>query len=83
MGRLMEVLEQILATLKRLEGKASPADREILDINQAAAYLGQSVHTLRDWIRLHKVPYFKVNGAIKFRKSKLDRWVDRGEVPTR
>lgn len=81
MGRMMQILEQMLAALQRLEGRTPCEGREILDINQAAAYLGQSVHTLRDWIRLRKVPYFKVNGAVKFRKSKLDKWIDRGEIP--
>jgi excisionase family DNA binding protein len=74
------ILEQILTELRRLnDAKASPS-REIMSIPQAAEYLGQSESTLRDWVRLRKIPFSKVNGAIKFRKSKLDRWIDRNEV---
>jgi excisionase family DNA binding protein len=74
------ILEQILTELRRLnDAKTTPA-QEILSILQAAEYLGQSKSTLRDWVRLRKIPFSKVNGAIKFRKSKLDRWIDRNEV---
>jgi excisionase family DNA binding protein len=75
------LLEQILTELRRLnDAKATPA-REIMSVSQAAEYLGQSEWTLREWVRMRKVPFYKVNGGIKFRKSKLDRWIDHKEIP--
>jgi len=79
MDPAIQILEQILAELRRLNGPAAPA-REIMSISQAANYLGQSEHTLRDWVRLLKIPYCKINGTIKFRKSRLDRWIDQHEI---
>lgn len=73
-----ELLKAILEEL-RLSRRAGP-EREIMSVSQAAEYLGQSEHTIREWVRMRKVPYFKVNGAIKFRKTKLDRWIDKCEV---
>jgi len=75
----MQILLEILAELRRLNGQPAPA-REIMSIPQAAEYLGQSEHTLREWVRMRKIPFSKVNGTIKFRKSKLDRWLDRNEI---
>jgi len=72
--RLKAILEEL-----RLNRRAGLV-REIMSVSQAAEYLGQSEYTIRDWVRLRKIPHFKVNGVIKFRKSKLDRWIDRCEV---
>ena len=65
--------------LKSIDAKTKPA-REIMSVPEAAEYLGQSEYTLREWVRMRKIPFYRVNGAIKFRKSRLDRWIDRGEV---
>ena len=75
---LTELLKE---TRRSNDSRAAERTREILSLAQAAEYLGQSEHTLREWVRLHKVPFSKVNGGIKFRRSKLDRWIDRCEVP--
>ena len=74
-----QLLEQILAELRCLNEKAKPT-RELMDIQQAAEYIGQKEGTLRHWVRTRKVPFFKVNGSVKFRRSKLDKWIDRNEV---
>lgn len=76
------LLAEILKELRRSnDARAAQQTREILSLAQAAEYLGQSEHTLREWVKLHKIPHHKVNGAVKFRRSKLDRWIDRCEVP--
>jgi excisionase family DNA binding protein len=77
-----EILKEILAELRRKSNGAA-AVREYMDVKQAAEYLGQSVYTLREWVRERKVPHTKLNGAIKFRKSKLDRWADLNEIAGR
>ena len=75
-----KVLAEILTELRLLREQSKPT-REIMNVPQAAEYLGQKEGTLRDWIRMRKIPHFKVNGSIKFKKSRLDRWLDRGAVP--
>ena len=75
-----QLLQDILRVLRNLDEKAKPV-REILSIPQAAEYLGQSEHTLREWVRLRRIPFYKVNGTIKFRRSRLDKWINRTEVP--
>ncbi|RJP80239.1 MAG: DNA-binding protein [Candidatus Zixiibacteriota bacterium] len=80
MQSIMDVLQAILAELRK--SRPSP-EREILDVHQAAEYLGQSEYTVREWVRMRKIPFNRVNGAIKFRRSRLETWIDRGEVKSR
>jgi len=80
MDRISKQLDQILAVLRSLDEKAKPV-REILTLEEAADYLRISPHTLRDKIRTRKLPFYKVGGSIRFRRSKLDKWVDRNEIP--
>ncbi|TKJ41186.1 hypothetical protein CEE37_05845 [candidate division LCP-89 bacterium B3_LCP] len=74
-------LEQILAVLEAIREQTEPV-RDILTVDQAADYLAISNYTLREWVRLRKVPHHKVNKQIRFKKSKLDKWLDRAEVST-
>jgi excisionase family DNA binding protein len=73
------LLQEILTELRRQNNGGAPV-REIMSIAQAAEYLDISEYTLREWTRLRKIPHMKVNGSIRFRKSKLDRWMDRQEI---
>jgi len=80
-GSVDFLLAEILKELRRSnDANAAERTREILSLSEAAEYLGQSEYTLREWVRLRKIPYSKVNGAIKFRRSKLDRWIDKHEI---
>jgi nitrogen PTS system EIIA component len=78
-----ESVKEIVDELRRQNKVKTAAEREIMNVREAAEFLGQSEWTLREWVRMRKVPFSKVNGAIKFRKSKLDRWIDRCEVGMR
>ena len=79
MADTQQLLKDILRVLRSLDEKAKPV-REILTLDEAADYLRISPHTLRDKVRMQVVPCFKVGGAIRFRRSRLDKWVNRGEV---
>jgi len=60
---------------------ASPAQvqivpREVMDIRQAADYLGISADTLYRYASEGFVPAFKLGNRWRFRKSLLDTWMD-------
>jgi excisionase family DNA binding protein len=50
--------------------------REVMDIRQAADYLGISGDTLYRYASEGFVPAFKLGNRWRFRKSLLDRWMD-------
>ena len=50
--------------------------REVMDIRQAANYLGISADTLYRYASEGFVPAFKLGNRWRFRKSLLDSWMD-------
>ena len=59
-------------------GGAQPqvAFREVMDIRQAAEYLGISGDTLYRYASEGFVPAFKLGNRWRFRKNLLDNWMD-------
>lgn len=57
--------------------------REVMDIRQAADYLGISADTLYRYASEGVVPAFKLGNRWRFKKNLLDGWMDRqsGVVP--
>jgi excisionase family DNA binding protein len=51
--------------------------REVMDIRAASEYLGISMGTLYRYVHEEKVPAFKLGNRWKFKKSILDRWMER------
>lgn len=52
--------------------------REVMDIREAAVYLGISVDTMYKYAADGIVPGFKIGGRIwRFKKSKVDEWMDQ------
>ena len=60
------------------EGHMPTETREVMDIREAAAYLGISVDTMYKYAADGIVPGFKIGGRIwRFKKSKVDEWMDQ------
>ena len=58
-------------------GKRNMADsREVMNIRQASQYLGVSPDTLYKYVGEQKIPAFKLGNRWRFKKSKLDQWME-------
>lgn len=51
--------------------------REVMDIRQASQYLGVSRETLYKYVYEDRIPAFKLGNRWKFKKTVLDRWMER------
>jgi excisionase family DNA binding protein len=51
--------------------------REVMDIRQAAGYLGISPDTLYKYASENFIPAFKLGNRWRFKKSRLDDWMDQ------
>jgi len=51
--------------------------REVMDIRQASDYLGISSDTLYKYASEGFVPAFKLGNRWRFKRSRLDEWMDR------
>ena len=56
--------------------QAQIAVREVMDIRQAADYLGISGDTLYRYASEGFIPAFKLGNRWRFRKSLMDAWMD-------
>ncbi|MGH9591079.1 MAG: helix-turn-helix domain-containing protein [Terracidiphilus sp.] len=54
-----------------------PEIREVMDIRQASEYLGISPDTLYKYASEGFVPAFKLGNRWRFKRSRLDEWMDR------
>ncbi len=67
----------VLRTEILWKGKALMADsREVMNIRQASQYLGVSPDTLYKYVNEQKIPAFKLGNRWRFKKSKLDQWME-------
>lgn len=51
--------------------------REVMDIREASQYLGVSRETLYKYVSDDRIPAFKLGNRWKFKKTVLDRWMDK------
>ncbi len=67
-----------------MAGLAQAAVREVMDIRQAADYLGISGDTLYRYASEGFVPAFKLGNRWRFKRSLLDAWmVEKSGVATK
>ena len=60
-----------------MDGALTMADaREVMNIRQASQYLGVSPDTLYKYVNEQKIPAFKLGNRWRFKKSKLDQWME-------
>ena len=50
--------------------------REVMNIREASSYLGVSPDTLYKYVAEEKIPAFKLGNRWKFKKTKLDQWME-------
>ena len=52
----------------------------LLNIKEAAAYIGLSVHTLYTMVSQRRIPFIKVGRLVKFDVGLLDAWIKQHTV---
>jgi excisionase family DNA binding protein len=58
-------------------GSGNMADsREVMNIRQASQYLGVSPDTLYKYVGEQRIPAFKLGNRWRFKKSRLDQWME-------
>ncbi|MBU0518802.1 helix-turn-helix domain-containing protein [bacterium] len=73
-------LKQVIEELQAIRQQTAQPVKEVLSVSEAAVYLSISEYTLREWVRKKRIPHSRVCGQVRFKKSKLDKWIDRNEI---
>ncbi len=50
---------------------------ELMTIDDLAAYLKVSRRTIYEWLKRNKVPALKIVGQWRFKREKIDAWMDQ------
>jgi excisionase family DNA binding protein len=77
-GKLRAELERELVG----EGNHMADSREVMNIRQASQYLGVSPDTLYKYVNEQEIPAFKLGNRWRFKKSKLDQWMEEKSMET-
>jgi len=51
-----------------------------LTVNEVAEFLRLSVQTIRRYTMKNEIPFHKINRAVRYKKSEIEKWVDNGGV---
>ena len=51
--------------------------REVMNVKEASEYLGISPDTLYRYVYQDKIPAFKLGNRWKFKRTILDKWIER------
>jgi len=49
---------------------------EVMSYKGLSAYLKLSQDTLRHKVMRGKIPFFRIDGAVRFSKKKIDEWIE-------
>jgi excisionase family DNA binding protein len=55
--------------------------REVMNVDQAARYLGVSPDTLYKYLSEGRLPAFKLGNRWRLKKSTLDHWMEKQSTP--
>jgi len=50
---------------------------DVFDYRGLSAYLKLSPNTLRHKVADGKIPFFKIDGAVRFSKRRIDEWIEK------
>lgn len=54
-------------------------DKPIMNLKEIAQYLGLSQMSIYRYIRQSKIPVSRVGGVWRFRKERIDAWLEKQE----
>jgi excisionase family DNA binding protein len=75
--RLLYLPEETMRSSAVRSNLLVPEVREVMDIRHASEYLGISSDTLYKYASEGFVPAFKLGNRWRFKRSRLDEWMDR------
>lgn len=53
---------------------------KMVNVTGVASILGVKVWTIRQWVSMRKIPFYRVGRLVRFKVSELERWVDANKV---
>ena len=71
-GDLIKIIEQYF--------KPNPPLEDIIDAKEVARLLGYTEGSIRVKVCRRDIPYLKIGGKLRFRRSEIEQWILKGGV---
>lgn len=78
---IQAIAQEVVKTIKPILSKRKTEDDTLFTVDSLAVYLEVSKRWVYERIHLKEIPYAKVGKFPRFRKSKIDRWIESLETP--
>ena len=75
-------MNALLEKLTQIEWLMRIGQKDALDINECAKFLGLSASHVRHLACTHQIPYYKRLGRLYFSKKEIDEWRLSERIPT-
>lgn len=83
-NELEDIIEnRIRKVLSELKIGGETVDKEeLLTLNETANFLKLSIPTIYAYVSSRKIPFFKKNNRLYFKRNELFRWIEEGKHKT-
>jgi excisionase family DNA binding protein len=78
---IQAIAAEVVKAIKPLLAKGKAEDDTIFTVKTLAAYLHVSDQWVYERVALNEIPFSKTGKFPRFRKRKIDRWIDSLETP--
>lgn len=81
---IQAITQSVLESIKPYLGRKVPenAEDEVMDMKGLCDYLKVTPKWVHERTHLHEMPFYKLsNKQLRFRKRKIDKWLDSLETP--
>jgi excisionase family DNA binding protein len=58
-----------------METTANKSAEPLMTPEEVADYLKIAASTVRQWVKLDKIPFVKVGSLTRFRRAEIDQWI--------
>ncbi|PKP19450.1 MAG: hypothetical protein CVU05_11335 [Bacteroidetes bacterium HGW-Bacteroidetes-21] len=79
----IELNQEILSGISRKDSEAPTRTGDIMNVDEAAAYLKMAKQTVYSMVSRRLLPYFKRGKRVFFRKEELLSWLEKGRKYTK
>lgn len=73
------ITKKVIEALKPL--LTPTAEERLFTVKTLAPYLGVSEKWIYERVQLREIPYFKIGGNVRFRKSDINHWIETLKTP--
>ena len=54
---------------------------KLIDINALSELITVKPKTIYEWVRKGRIPYYKVEGLLRFDSAEIDKWLNNRHLP--